>query len=71
MLTKYEISNVLTSWFANDQRISGIGIGTDVYVYIIGISESFEISRKLDELFPDQENRKQIKIQITGKIKPL
>lgn len=71
MLTKYEISNVLTSWFANDQRISGIGIDTDVYVYIIGISESFEISRKLDELFPDQENRKQIKIQITGKIKPL
>lgn len=71
MLTKFEISNILTKNFSGDPFITGIGVGINVFVYVIDIGASFEISRKLDLLFPDTEDREQVKIQIIGKIKPL
>jgi len=69
MLTKYEISNILINHFYHDNFINGMGIGIYVYIYTVSIPASFEINKTLEKLFMNTEDRKQIKIQIIGKIK--
>ncbi len=71
MMTKFEISNILTNNISNDIGFIGIGVGKYIFVYMADVKSSLEMYRKLDMLFELLEDRDQIKIQISGNIKPL